>query len=332
MATPDRPKLLTLQSQELALVGPRDFIAAYPSAPDIDGLRAEISRIGGKPLIRAHGYGSAFSSDARKGSRMDILLVVDNQYAAYYHLAKLPEVRLGSTRDPGFQSELNYLKGNFYLTRLNLNGKKREAKVWVISLDEFAKHARGGRPGVPDSKGGVYLSGRMHKAMFPIIVDNATPEQRDIFDTSFNQARLDGIWLTLGLSDQYVTYRELAEKYVNLSYAADRRVEKAGKSQSLLKKNDEFYEQMLRPIINCFVEKGILEPVEGKTDVYEKRMSLAKEDVEKWLKRGKNIALFKNIFLNYLTMGPWNSLGYELSKVIGTGFFQRNIRKLLHLG
>lgn len=179
----------------------------------------------------------------------------------------------------------------------------------------MVKHARGGRPDVSEGKGGLYLAGRMQKAMFPTLVDNATSEEQERIDLSFNRARIDGIWLALGLLSCYCTFDEIAEKYVNLSYAADKRVERANKSQSLLEKNYEYYEQMLRPILTCFVNKGIIEPVAERVDLFEKKISLAKGDIEKWLKECSKDALKVNIGFNIWTMGPFNGLGYEAEKV-----------------
>lgn len=315
MTTPDRPKLLTWQSSELDLVSSCDIRTLYPRVPSIPGLSEEIDRIGGSQLVRGTGYGSAFNGDATKTSLMDILMIVRNSWAFYNEVAKLEEVELGTTRTPGFHAEFNLEKGNFYQATLYLIGKVQKAKLWVIPVDEFVKHAHGGRPNVPEGKGGLYLAGRMHKAMFPVFVDHATEEETEKIDTSFNRARIDGVWLALGLLSRYFTYDELAEKYVNLSYAADKRVEKADKSQTLLEKNREYYEQMLHPILSCFEEKGIIESVEGKDDLFMKQMSLQEAEVKRWLKQSAQRAFWVNFSQNPLTFGPLRGLGYGLAKV-----------------
>ncbi len=286
----------------------------YPKAPVVPGLADEISRIAGDQLVLGTGYGSAFSGDASKTSLMDLLLVVRNPWTFYRHVSQLPEVKLGTTRLPGFHAEFNLDKGNFYLSTLYLPGSIRHAKLWVIPLDELPKHAQGGRPGVAEGKGGLYLAGRMHKAMFPIFVDNATPEEQEKIDWSFNRARIDGVWLTLGLMPRIFDFNHLAETYVNLSYAADKRVEKAGKSLSLYTKNEPDYREMLTPIIACFVEKGILKPIEGE-DGFVKLMSPEKQDVQKWLQHCASEARKTNFLKNPLTFGLFEGITYGLAKV-----------------
>ncbi|MBI2329782.1 hypothetical protein HYU94_00090 [Candidatus Daviesbacteria bacterium] len=312
---PEGVLLLERGASEFGLVKPTDVQAFYPKAPIINGLGDEISRIAGDQLVRATGYGSAFSGDASKTSLMDLMLIVGNPWTFYRHISQLREVKLGTTRLPGFHAEFNQDKGNFYLTTLYLPGSVRQAKIAVTPLDELSKHAERGRPGATEEKGSLYLAGRMHKAMFPIFVDNASPEEREKIDWSFNRARIDGIWLALGLMPRYFDFDQLAGTYVNLSYIADKRVEKANKSRTLLDKNYEDYQKMLVPMLNGFEEKGIISRIGGKHGLFEKNVSLSEEDVRKFLKESASNAFKVNFFQNIWTMGPLNGILYGLAKV-----------------
>lgn len=311
--SPEGILLLERNAPELRLVKPTDVQVFYPKVPTITGLADEISRISGDQLVRATGYGSAFSGDASKTSLMDLLLVVRNPWTFYRHVAELPEVKLGTTRLPGFHAEFNQDKGNFYLATLYLPGAVRQAKIAVIPLDELPKHAAGGRPGATEGKGSLYLAGRMQKAMFPIFVDNTNPEEREKINWSFNRARIDGVWLALGLMQRHFDFDQLAGTYVNLSYIADKRVEKANKSRILLDQNYKSYQRMLEPILSCFEANGIISLIEA--GLYEKNMSLPEEEVRKLLKEAASHAFKVNFFQNIWTMGPLKGAKYGLDKL-----------------
>lgn len=291
-----------------------NFKAYYPKTPDIKGVADEISRIGGDQLVFGTGYGSAFSGDASKDSLMDLLLIVRNPWTFYRHAAKLPEVKLGTTRMPGFHAEWNQIKGNFYPATLYLPGSVRNAKIWVIPLDELPKHAQGASPDAADGKGGLYLAGRMQKAMFPVFVDNATPDERAKIDWSFNKARIDGVWLALGLMPEVFDFDHLAGTFVDLSYAADKRIEKAGKSLSLYNKNKPDYREMLTPILVCFAQNAIFR-LEGK-DKFVKLVSPDKPDVETLLKQCASMARSTNFFKNPITFGIPEGIVYGFKKVM----------------
>lgn len=310
---PESVKLLDWDSPELGLIKPDDFPAFYPKAPVIPGLEEEIKRIGGDQLVRGSGYGSAFSGDASKTSLMDMLLVVKNPWSFYKYVTEIPEFRLGTTRMPGFHAEFNLEKGNFYLATVYPIGGPRGVKFWIIPLDELTKHSQGGLPSAPEGKGGLYLAGRMHKAMFPTFAENGIPDEQKQIDLAFNKARIDGVWLALGLMHRTFSRDQLAETYVNLSYAADKRVEQANKSQSLLYKNYDCYQQMLDPVISSFIESGLIRPISGE-EGYIKLMSLPEAEVNDWLKKCASQASKTNYIGNFLTMG--GRIGYAAHKVI----------------
>ncbi len=305
---------LNWQSPELGLVKPGDVLTYYPPKIENPALEAAIRRIGGDSIERAHGYGSSFSGDASKDSLMDILLIVRNPWLFYERAAVSREVKLGTTNNAGFHALWSYEKTNFHLGTIDLDGSKQGVKLAVISHDELLKHAKGGRPD-PEGKGMLYLAGRLHKVVLPLIIDNTTPEEQTEVDLAINRARIDGMWLALGLSPRYFDLDQLAGIYVNLSYAADKRVEKANKSQTLLFKKYEDYQQMLKPILGCFIEAEIIKPLPGEPGLYEKQMSLSEEIVRKWLQGSASHAFRVNFAQNIWTMGPLNGALYGLAKV-----------------
>ncbi|OGE62734.1 hypothetical protein A2964_01135 [Candidatus Daviesbacteria bacterium RIFCSPLOWO2_01_FULL_40_27] len=305
---------LNLQSPELSLVRPDSFPTYYP--PKIINLPLEraIRRIGGSSIERAHAYGSYVSGDAVKDSLMDILLIVRNPWLFYEEAAACRDIKLGTTNNPGFHALWSYKKGSYYLATLDLDGSRQKAKIAVISHDELLKHARGGRPD-PEGKGMLYQAGRLHKVALPIIFDDTTPEERSEIDRAVNRARIDGMWLALGSASRYFDFDQLAGIYVNLSYAADKRVEKANKSQTLLVRSYDDYWQMFDPMLRCFEGAGIIRPLTGEPGIYEKRMSLTGEVVRQWLKKSASHAFKVNFFQNIWTMGPLNGALYGLAKL-----------------
>jgi len=305
---------LNWKSPELGLVKPDSFPTYYPQKIENPALERAIKRIGGSSIERAYGYGSSFSGDTAKDSLMDILLIVRNPWLFYEEAAASRDVKLGTTRNGGFHALWSYEKTNFHLGTVNLDGSRQGIKIAVISHGELLKHARGGRPDA-EGKGMLYLAGRLHKVALPLIFDETTPQEQQEIDLAINQARIDGVWLALGLSPRYFDFDQLAGTYVNLSYAADKRVEKANKSQILLERSYVDYLLMLAPILLCFEEAGIMRQLIGEPGIYEKRMSLTEEAVKKWLKKSASHAIRVNFFQNIWTMGPLNGFKYGLAKV-----------------
>ncbi len=305
---------LNWQDSELGLVRPDSFATYYP--PNIINLPLEraIRRIGGDSIERAHAYGSFVSGDATKSSLMDVLLIVRNPWRFYQEAAACKDIKLGTTNNAGFHAMWSYEKGSYYLATLDLDGYRQEAKFAVISHGELLKHTKGGRPD-PEGKGMLYQAGRLHKVVLPIIFDDTTPEERNEIDHAINRARIDGMWLALGLTPRYFDFDQLAGIYVNLSYAADKRVEKANKSQTLLTKSYDDYCKMFDPMLRCFEEAEIIRLLPGESGVYEKLMSLPEDAVREWLKKSASYAFKVNFTQNVWTMGPLNGVLYGLAKV-----------------
>lgn len=305
---------LNWKSRELNQVTADMFCTYYPPAIDNPVLVKTLRAMGGGEIAAAHLYGSAASGDASKSSLTDVLVIVRNQVAFCDKAIIDGNLKLGTVRDSGFHGLWGEKKQNFYLTT---DGKY---KIWVSTLREMISHANGALPGIEGGKGKGYAAGRWQKTEFPSVIDDATEDERLEIDLAFNQARLAGVRLALGLAPRVFALDQFADLYANLSYLADKRVEKADKSSTLVKNNYDHYVEMLTPILSCFVAKGIL--IEhyikhGDTveTIYEKKMSLAEKEVKKWLKEGASNAFRTNFFKNIWTMGPWNSIKYGLSKV-----------------
>lgn len=306
-------ELLTFSSPKLNDIKPNSFPTFYSPKQEIPGLAEEIRKIGGNTIEMALGYGSTFSSVGAKDSLMDILLIVRNPGLFYSRAAEADNLKLGTFNSPAFHTVWDLIKANFHLGKVIINGSAKGIKLGVIDHDEFVRHARGGLPGVPNSKDYLYLSGRLHKAVLsPIIIDTTPDEQQEI-NLAVNQARIHGAWLTLGLIPRYFEFDQFAEQYTNLSYAADGRVEKKDKSKSLLNNNSQLYQEMLSPILDRLVEFGVIEIV--NENIFEKRRSLSEEEVKKWLKKCKHHAEIVNILENTWTMGIGNGIGYEYRKI-----------------
>lgn len=146
------------------------------------------------------------------------------------------------------------------------------------------------------------------------IITPKNPNDKHAIDLAINQARIDGVWLSLGLLSDKFTFDDLARTYVGLSYMADVRVEKKGKSQSLLENNKREYEEMLTPILEEFVRTGILGVSPDGSD-YQKYISPSWQEVDNWLRECRKTAFLTNYLKNPLTFGLMEGILYALAKV-----------------
>ena len=199
---------------------------------------------------------------------------------------------------------------------MEVDGIRKGIKIGVIGHDEFLKHARGSMPYAMESgegKGFLYLAGRLQKAALVPIVSNANEAEQAQIDQAINQARIDGVWLTLGLMPNRFTFDQFANQYVGLSYLADRRVEKASKPKDLLYGSYEDYKAMFTPILDEFRRNGIISG--ERSGIFEKQKSLPEDAVREWLRKSGKHAFEVNFFQNPLTFGLGTGIWYGIAKI-----------------
>ena len=183
----------------------------------------------------------------------------------------------------------------------------------VLGIDDFLTQASAGLR----HRGGLahlYTAGRLQKAMLvPFILDE-DPARRSQIDTAINQARIDGVWLAMGLLPEYFDYNNLLRTYVGLSYAADIRVEKANKVNLLIEQSQQEYARMMGDLIGAFVRTEVLEDL-GIGGVYRKRMTLSEREVKNWIRESALYSAGINYVKNPLTCGVGNAVAYAMSKI-----------------
>ncbi len=296
-------------------VDPGSFTCFYPNVEPPKGLRHAVKKLGWDTIIAAYGYGSTFSGDASSDSLVDLCLVVTNPQDFHRLNAKRGYLRYGKPRTAEFHAWLNSMGANFYHGSLPVDQYERDIKVGVIGYETFLHHARGGRMDAMQSGEGagyLYLPGRLHKAMWMPVLDETTPQEKEQLDKAINQARIDGVWLALGLLPRNFSYDDLANKYVQLSYLADRRVEKANKPQLLLEGSKKEYQEMLGNILDQFILAGVVE-LTGKG--YQSNYALSSELVEEWIKKAKKYATRTNYIHNPAACGLVSGALYSLAKI-----------------
>src|SRR3989344_206573 len=329
----DGVKELTWDSPELRLPKPELFPTFYAPVDGISqNLIDQVERISGGHLEQVFAYGSTVGGVATPDSRIDLWGIARDPEDFYRYVARGPMrriIKLGTFVNPRFHSWWNKRKANFYLGEIQLDGTKRGIKLGIIGHDEFLKHARGGREDSVEEgkgKGRLWVPGRLHKAAFVPLLDETDTVAQQELRQAFNQARIDGMWLALGLVSRRFTFDEIAEKYTDLSYAADGRIEGGDKSKSLLYKKYDLYKEMLGAVLKCFVDVGIIKEVKRKPGNYEKVMSLSEETVRRSLLKAQHYAIKVNIPYNTLTIGPLKGLVYEFEKtkrVVGRSLKRR---------
>jgi hypothetical protein len=298
------------------------YVPTYYPALSVDPkIKDVVTKLGGEGLISAYGYGSSFIGDAAPDSILDLLLITKDPRA--FHEANLSARPrdYGHPHWAGFHAALNRYGFNFYKTNLDIDGEKRKAKYGVIGYKDFRLHTHGARKDSLQGirgRGRLYVAGRMQKAMLaPIKVTDGG--YQTVVDAGINQARLDGIWLSLGLMDDIFSFDDLARTYVGLSYKADARIEHPDKVKNIYTKGQSEYHEMLEPLLDQFQKRGVLQKI--SIDSYAKLVSLSRSDVKIFLWRSKLDAAAKNYFKNPLTFGLGRGIGYAVSKV------KRSLRK-----
>lgn len=303
------------KASDTVLPGAGSFPAFYPSPEHAlqkyPGLVPALENLGGDQLSTVFGYGSSFNGES-PDSWLDFLVVV--QDAAQFH-------RQNQTRHPKdysppfgwrFESWLQRFSPNYKYSEISLEEGNKRIKCGVLDVDNFLTQARAGLR----HRGGLahlYTAGRLQKAiLIPFILDE-DPARRSQIDTAINQARIDGVWLAMGLLPEYFDYKALLRTYVGLSYAADIRVEKANKVDLLIEQSQQEYARMMEGLLGAFVKSDILEDLgEG---VYGKKFTLGEREVRDWIRESALYSAGINYVKNPLTCGVGNAVDYAISKI-----------------
>lgn len=282
---------------------PVPTIEAYP------GLVPEIVELGGDQLTAAYAYGAPFNGES-SDSLLDLMLVVRDP-AAFHHRngfwrpEDYPHPVLGGEK---FQKWLNRFSPNFYRSSLTLDdGKDYNIKYGVLPYYGFVYRW------ADVFNGDLYVAGRLQKAaLVPLVTSPGTEEQAQ-FDRGINKSRIGGMWLAQGTLPERFSMDELALAYVNLSYMADRRIEKVDKARIILEQSPQDYEAMFDGLVGAFVDADIIEEIdEGQ---FQKKVSLKEDEVNALLKRAASMSWRYNFLKNPLTFGPLRGLEYSLAKV-----------------
>lgn len=282
----------------------------YPDAAPVlqlyPGLDQIAIDIGGKQLAAAYAYGSSFNGESTNGM-LDLMLIVkdprlfheENRFWRpddYTHL-------IGGVR---VQTWLNRFSPNFYHREDTLdNDQDRSLKYGVIPLhrllyDRWSDCLRGN----------FYVAGRVQKArIIPLFMN---PKYKAQIDSTINSARVEGVWLALGLVSPKFSWEDLVINYINLSYAADIRAEKANKDRIILEQSPGDYQAMFEDLLVSFIDHDIIEKV-GEVE-YQKKLSPREEDVTELLKSASRKSLRYNI-KNIFTCGPIRAYRYDRAKL-----------------
>lgn len=300
----------------LERVRPDSFPTYYPSPEPVrsayPGMVDSLKGLWRDHLVALYGYGSSVNGESST-SLVDFIVVVDRT-DSFHHDNR---VRRPQDYDPvmGYaplQSWLNKFSPNFYPSQISIEGVTKGIKYATVGLEDFFTQARAGMRG-RDGVSHLYTAGRLQKAMLvPFIINPDSYTQRNI-DLAINQARIDGVWLTMALLPEYFTYQELLHEYVGLSYKADKRIEKRNKVNLLISQSKNEYALMMAGLIGAFERQGILEQTDPGE--FRKRVSLAEVEVRKWLKECAWYSFRVNYFKNGLTYGPFNGLSYGIAKI-----------------
>lgn len=303
---------ILLGSERVALPAGKRFHTFYPQTYyPRPGLVAAVKEMGGKSLVYGFGYGSAFNSEVRADSFLtDIMMVVTDLRDFHRHNTRLHWLNYGTTSGVWFHERLNKYGISFYTGELPLEGQALKVKVGVVGHDRFLHDARGSLR----HRGALYLAGRLQKARIIPLVAGENIEQQHEVDDAINQARLDGLWLALALVDNPINLQRLKEKYTGISYEADSRIEVRGKHKLLVRLSSDDYRHMFQPLIERFLEEGIL-ALGPEADTLVKRYSLARKDVEALLRDSARTAFMRNYIINPLTFGILRGIFYAVAKI-----------------
>ncbi len=293
--------------------------------PAKNGINADLQRevlyrAGTKNLVCALEYGSHVTGDAGKNSMHDIIIIVDDVKQFHIDGLRLHGADYAQPHLAQWHAFLNHYGLNYYHTEIRgQDDQIFSAKLVVISKDDFIRGCSGtlveGEKD-PNRRGafGMYVAGRVQKAAF-FPYHNKGEEEKALIEAAINTARIDGAWYALGFLNKKFTYDELLKTYVSLSYWADVRVEKRGKIETLIKNHEKDYREMLEPIIQGFINQGLIKIEEEGFGWYEKTYSPSVIETQLRLLNLKKIAFLTNYLKNPLTAGLTHGLVYAIAKV-----------------
>lgn len=291
--------------------------AYFPEPKSMDEhLKDDVLKRTGDNLTYAIKYGSAVMDDASPTSMVDMILVVDDTKKFHKRNIEIAPNDYGLPQLPDWHNYLNNSGFNFYYGNFETEKGLVRAKYAVISTDNFIKGCHGTLQ-EKESKGegdfGLYVAGRMQKAALKPFFKTEKEEKVMKIEKAINSARIDGVWLALGLVSQQFSFNELLEKYVSLSYMADLRVEKPRKIQIMIEKNYTDYCTMLQPILEGFAKTNLISKTdEGK---WEKLSFPGKNEVKKRLDIIKIRTTITNYLKNPMTAGLSEGIVYAWHKV-----------------
>ncbi|MDP2585722.1 MAG: hypothetical protein Q8P29_02470 [Candidatus Levybacteria bacterium] len=279
-------------------------------------LQNEVLKRAGDNLVYAMQYGSFVTGDATPTSMIDMILIVENTREFHERNKAVAASDYGIPRSPAFHNWLNRFGFNFYHSQIQTENGPIKTKYAVISRENFIKGCNGTLQEKEREKIGAfgfYVAGRMQKAALKPFLKTTDEQKITEIEKAINSARIDGIWLALGLVPKEFSLDDLVKKYVSLSYMADLRVERAGKIQTMIDKNRQDYLNMLLPILSSFVRIGLVKPSDnGK---WTKLNSPSEAEVKKRLLSIKGKTAVVNFLKNPITIGIDKAASYALQKV-----------------
>jgi len=304
-------------AKELESPRPDSFRTYFPGIERVlqahPGIPKALINLGGRHLIAGIGYGSSFNGES-SNSLMDFMLIVDDTRKFHDDNKK----RRPQDYDPVFgsprlQSWLNHFSINLYPSSIELDGQTRRIKYAVVGLEDFLTQARSGMRG-REGISHLYTAGRLQKAMLMLFVVDKDPQTRESIDQAINQARIDGVWLTMALLPERFTYEQFINQYAGISYMADKRIEKPNKPKLLVDQSENEYVEMMTGLLGAFEREHILEIT--SFGEFRKIVSLPEEEVRRWLRESAWYSFRINYLKNILTYGPIRAFEYSVAKVI----------------
>ena len=281
-------------------------------------LTEVLKRAGENNLVYALEYGSHVVGDASPTSMHDIMIIVKD--AKKFHRKNMevaPNDYKGSLKSLKWHTFLNKFGFNFYHTTIKADENEMKVKYAVISEENFIKGCHG-TLAENEKKGlgsfGLYVAGRVQKTTLrPFFKVNK--EQTARIEEAINAARIDGVWLAMSLLKDKFSFNRLIVTYVALSYLADLRPRQANKIMGLVHKNIGYYKEMLNPIIDEFVNLGLIERDESNQGYFKKIKSMPEKEARMRLISLKPKTAFTNYVKNLLAAGPYNSISYAIAKI-----------------